>query len=264
MPGSSAVVEDLAGPSPAGEQRAGSGRSTRVAVAGDDRLLSAVSFMWSSPFRQTLERDGARSSTHDSSRLAPPPRRWRACARRPGGAVCEDVARLGEARAYRSVAPRAPSPRARGGRAARAATSSRMWCSVVSSAQEVAERARPRAMSSTASVSSSTGDAADHVLDHARELVVHDELAAIEGDARLDHPRTVDQVGPCQRCHEAGEGLLVPDLGVTELGVCLQPGDEARQQVAPRHLGHGGADHGELGRAHRRPPPASGPWPSSS
>ena len=84
------------------------------------------------------------------------------------------------------------------------------------------------AMSSTARRLVVDADAADDVLDHARDLVVHDELRAVEGDARFDHPRTVDQVGPCQRCREAGEGLLVTGLRVTELGVRLQPGDEAR------------------------------------
>ena len=99
-------------------------------------------------------------------------------------------------------------------------------------------------------------DAADDVLDHARDLVVHDELRAVEGDTRFDHPRTIDQVGACQRCRKAGEGLLVTGLCVTELGVCLQPGDEARDHVAPRHLRHRGADAARSPASRRRPPRA--------
>ena len=147
--------------------------------------------------------------------------------------------------------PAPPSPRARGGRCTVGWESSRMWRSVASSERK-SPNAPTAAMSSTARVSSLTGMPCDHVLDHPGDLVVHDELPAIEGDARLDHPRTVDQVGPCQRCHESGEGLLVPDLGVTELRVRLQPGDEARQQVAPRQLSHRGADEGDLRRADAR------------
>ena len=78
--------------------------------------------------------------------------------------------------------------------------------------------------------------AADDMLDHARDLVVDDQLRVIEGDARLDHSQAVDQVGPCQRCHEGREGLLVTGLRVTELGVPLRTGDVARQPVAAGEL----------------------------
>ena len=66
-------------------------------------------------------------------------------------------------------------------------------------------------------------DAVDHELDHLGELVVHDELRAIEGDSRLDHPRAVDDAGPCQRHRQSGEGLLVTALGVTEFGSPYAP-----------------------------------------
>ena len=94
------------------------------------------------------------------------------------------------------------------------------------------------------------GDAADRELDHPRDLVVHDQLAKVEGDARFDHPRPVDLVGACQRRKESGEGLLVTGLRVTELGVRLQPGDETGEQVAAGDLGAGGAEQRELRRAH--------------
>ena len=87
-------------------------------------------------------------------------------------------------------------------------------------------------------------DAGDGVLDHSGELVVHDELTEIEGDARLEHPQAVDQVGACQRWKQACESLLVTGLRVTELGVALRTGHPAGQQVAARHLHHGGADQG--------------------
>ena len=66
-------------------------------------------------------------------------------------------------------------------------------------------------------------DAAHRELDHARELVVHDELAVVEGDARLEHPQAVDQVGACQRWQKGRKGLLVPGLGTPTLASAYAP-----------------------------------------
>ena len=184
-------------------------------------------------------------------------RRWRGCGprRRPAPApACTPGSPRAPSR--RSADTGRSSPRdSQSSRTRRSRYSgwlcSRMWRMVASRLRK-SPNGPTAAMSSTARVSSSTGMPADAVLDHPRELVVHDELPAVEGDARFDHPRPVDQVGPCQRCQDAGEGLLVTGLRVTELRVRLQPGHEARDQVASRHLGDGGADHGDLGRADAR------------
>ena len=89
------------------------------------------------------------------------------------------------------------------------------------------------------------------VLDHARELGVHDELRVIDGDARLQHPQPVDQVGPCQRRQQAGDRLLMAGLGVRHFGIALRTRHPAGQQVEAREAGDPGADHRALGAAHR-------------
>ena len=85
--------------------------------------------------------------------------------------------------------------------------------------------------------------------DHPGELVVHDELPVVERDARLDHPRAVDEVGTCQRRQQRGQGLLVTGLSVEELGVALQPSDIAGQPVLTSEKGDRRADHAALRRA---------------
>ena len=61
------------------------------------------------------------------------------------------------------------------------------------------------------------------LLDHARELVVHDQLAEVERHAQFDHPQPIDQVGACQRSQQAGQGLLVTGLRVTSLASAYNP-----------------------------------------
>ena len=89
-------------------------------------------------------------------------------------------------------------------------------------------------------------DPPHHVLDHAREIVVHHQLAEVEGYSHLQHPQTVDHVGSCQRRYQGREGLLMARLGIRQLGIPLPTGHEAGQRVAVRQLGHRRADQGQL------------------
>ena len=172
----------------------------------------------------------------------------------------EDRARLGEGAVLDRESSRSPpSPPGRDGRSPPAATA-RACAPSCGRGSGSRRTARSRRSRRCASDSSSTRMPRTHCLIIAGELVVHDELAEVEGHARLDHPQTVDEVGACQRRHQAGQGLLVATLGIDHLGVALRTGDPAGQQVEARDLGDRRADERRTRASRRSPRRGAGPW----
>ena len=82
------------------------------------------------------------------------------------------------------------------------------------------------------------------VLDHLRKFTIHHQLAEIKSDAHFQHSQAIDQVGTCQRGHEARQRLFVADLGISDLAVALPTGHKTGQTVVACQAGHGGIDHG--------------------
>lgn len=95
-------------------------------------------------------------------------------------------------------------------------------------------------------------DSGNGLPDHGRVLVVQHKLGKVHGDTRIDHSGPVDVVGPCQRCNETRECLLVPTLRITELGVRLQAAALIGHVVVPGELRGAGVDQSRLGASHWR------------
>ena len=87
-------------------------------------------------------------------------------------------------------------------------------------------------------------------LDHAGKLIVHHQLPVVHGDPGFRIAETVNNVGPCQRRQQCGEGLFMAGLRIRDLVVALPTGDLTGQFIIARHLGYTCINHGGFRISH--------------